>query len=88
MPRKMSQARITSPDTHQKVGCRGVSWINFRVGKAMCVLSLIALGLLSFCGVRNTGKDAACLDEVSLSRQVSFHCLTGKSKARDLASTL
>lgn len=69
MPRKMSQARITSPDTRQKVGCRGVSWINFRVGKATCILSLIALGLLNFCGVHNTGKDAAWLDEVRLSRQ-------------------
>lgn len=69
MPRKMSQARITSPDTHQKVECWGVSCINFRVGKAMCILSLIALDLLSFCGVHNTGKDAAWLDEVSLSRQ-------------------
>lgn len=69
MPRKISQARITSPDTHQKVGFRGVSWINFGVGKAMCVLSLKGLDLLSFCGVHGTGKDAAWLDEVSLSRQ-------------------
>lgn len=69
MPRKMSQARITSPDTRQKVGCRGVSWINFGVGKATCILSLIALDLLSFCGVHNTRKDAAWLDEVRLSRQ-------------------
>lgn len=44
-------------------------WINFGVGKAICILSLIALDLLSFCGVHNTGKDAAWLDVVRLSRQ-------------------
>lgn len=77
MPRKMSQAKITSPDTHQKVECQGVSWINFGVGKVMCVLSLIALDLLSFCGVHDTAEDATWLDEVSPSRQISFHCLTG-----------
>lgn len=47
----------------------GGSWINFGVGKAMCVLSLKALDLLRFCGVHGTEKDAAWLDEVSLSRQ-------------------
>lgn len=64
-----------------------MSWINFRVDKALCILSLMALDLFGFCGVWEAGKDTVRLDQVSLGRCELSRVGRVQSKARDLAGT-